>query len=186
MFGREAAGLHQCDRQGVTDGHRHSRTCGGRESFGICFALDAGVEHHVHLARQGRGRIAQDPDERRPEFAECRDQIEQFGGRTAFGDHQDGIAGLAHAQIAMSGLGGMQKDGGCASALERRRDLAGDVPGFADARDDQFPGMAQNQFHRCDQVAVQARGCGQNSLSLCFHDLTRGGEPLGTLVDWAY
>ena len=81
----------------------------------------------------------------------ARNQIEQLGGRAAFGDHQHGIAGLADSQVAVSRFGGMQKDRGGAGALERRGDLAGDVAGFAEAGDDQLAGMAENQLDGGDQ-----------------------------------
>ena len=59
------------------------------------------------------------------------DQVEQFGGRTAFGDHQHRVARLAYTKIAVSGFGGVQKDRGRSGALERRGNLASDVTGFA-------------------------------------------------------
>ena len=123
------------------------------------------------------------------ELAKRRHKIEKLGRRSTFGDHQDGVARLAHAQIAVRRFGRMQKYRRRAGALEGRSKLASHVPGFAEPGDDQFSGMSlvrmsNDQLDGRNQTMVEARGGGQNRLRLCFHDLTRSGQPLGALIDF--
>ena len=137
----EAAGLHQGDRQGMSDGHRHGRT-GSR-----CDPRD----------RPRAGRWHRAPRPSRAPTAEGFPRIPRNADGTREGPGPDRAARLSNRfwrssapsrpagrlQVAVSGFGGMQKDRGGAGALERRGDLASHVTGFAEPGDDQLAGMAR-------------------------------------------
>ena len=65
-----------------------------------------------------------------------RGERDELGGRAGAGEHQDGVAGLEDAEVAVHRVGGMQEDGGGAGAAEGGGDLLPDERGLADAGDD--------------------------------------------------
>jgi hypothetical protein len=82
--------------------------------------------------------------------------LKQFVGRSTLRNHHHRIARLVHSKIAVLRFGGMKKDRRRSGALERCGQVAGDMPGLANAHDDDFAGLAQNAAAATDDSIREA------------------------------
>ena len=73
----------------------------------------------------------------------------------------------------------MQKHSRSASTLEGCGDFTSDIAGFAQAADDDFSSVADNQIDGAQQVLVQFFRCGEDGMRICFHSPARGAEQAG-------
>jgi hypothetical protein len=107
---------------------------------------------------QGRVQIADEADQGVALALEEGEQAENLLGLAAGGERNDHIAGHEHAQVAVDGFGGVQKEGGRACGAERGGDLLGNDAALAHAGDhdaavilaavkDQLDGAAEGFGH---------------------------------------
>src|SRR5262249_6686467 len=82
-------------------------------------------------------------------------------------DHD--VVGGDHAEVAMARFGGMDEERGRARTGERRRDLARNVAGFADAGHHDAPTARLDDADRLDEALVQPR-------RECLHRLRLRGQ----------
>ena len=148
--------------------------------------LSAGKGRHQRRAGQDDGDlgsergsdVAENTDKRTPHGAKGLGKGEQFRGGAGFRDEQDRIARLAHAQISVGGIGGVQEDSGGAGALESGGELLSDVAGLADAGEDDLAGMSQYPLGRAGKRGPQAAGGGENGVGFRAQGQMRGGKQL--------
>ena len=93
-----------------------------------------------------------------------------LGGMAAVGNgHHDVIHG-DHAQVAVNGLSGVEKEGRGARAVERGRDLPGHEPGFSHARQNDPALGFQNESDRVLELGPDPVHQVQYGLGLDFQD----------------
>ena len=81
-------------------------------------------------------------------------EVEDFIGLAAVTEGEDHITRGDQAEIAMEGVLGVENHGGGAGAVQGGGDFVGDVAGFANTADDDFPAGADGgaeEFHGIDE-----------------------------------
>ena len=136
MIWREAACFEQGDRQRITHHQLQQRRCRRRQAVRAGFRRARQQQHHVGRARQRRCLSGGYRDQRNGEAPGIGDDAHQFLAlaRPRHGD--DGVVPGDHAEIAVIGFRGMDKESRRAGRGQRRRDLRSDMAAFADAGDD--------------------------------------------------
>jgi len=94
-----------------------------------------------------------------------------FSGMAAVGDGKDDIVAGDHAEIAVSGLGRVEKKGRRTRAAEGGRYLSSDKAGFAHSREDDPSLGVQNHLNGLFKFRTDAIHKIQNGLGLYFKDL---------------
>src|SRR5438128_2185918 len=107
------------------------------------------------------------------------DKREEFGGGPVFREQDSGVAGRVDTKIAMESFGGMQEDGSGAGGAQRGDEFARDVAGLADARDDDFAGVRENQFDRANQGVIEPKSGLGDGGGFDTHGLAGSVEPGG-------
>src|SRR5205823_4338553 len=85
----------------------------------------------------------------------------------------DDVLLLDDAEIAVNRLGGMEEQGRCAGARQRRRDLAADDPRLAHAREHDASTTLPQELHRAIELAIQPPDERQNRRRFRLEDLAR-------------
>ena len=144
----EALGFEQRHRQRVAERKLHGRRSGRRETVRAGFLRDGQAQADVRLAAERAVALRSQRDERDAEALGVGDDRGELHAlaRPGQGDHH--VAALQHAEVAVTGFGGMHERGGLASGGERRRHLARDVARLADAGDDRPPGRGEEDRNR--------------------------------------
>ena len=159
--GGEAAALEQRDRQRVAQHELHRRRGGRGEPVGAGLRRARHRETNVGLAAERAVGLGGHRDQRNGvALGESHDR-RQFRRLARPGDGQHDVADLHHAEVAVTGLGRMDEEGGLAGRGEGRRDLARDMPGFADAGHDNAAGRGRDRldrFRECGPKPALARG----------------------------
>jgi hypothetical protein len=114
------------------------------------------------------------------EIVEQWNEGQKFGGAAVLGDEHRWVAWRVDSEIAMDGLGGMEKNRRGSGAAQRRDHLARYVAGFADTGDDDFAGMIDDQLDRADESAVQPFGGTGERGRFDFDSGPGCGEPILT------
>ncbi len=132
----EALAQADGDGEGVAEGEHGGGRGGGSEIEAAGFTRDAAIEGYVAGLGEGRVQIAGEADQGVALALEHGEQAEDFFGFAAGGERDDDVAGHEHAQVAMDGFGGVQKQGRRAGGAERGGDLLGNDAAFAHSGDD--------------------------------------------------
>ena len=126
--------------------------------------------------------IAGHGDQRHAQPLHGSQHLQDFGRLAAGRQRQHYVATHHHAQVAVHGFGGMQKQRGTASGGERGRDLARDQSALAHASDHDAAGATIQHFNRAIEVLAHgpgkpvsqsAQGCGFNANNIfanTFHE----------------
>ena len=80
---------------------------------------------------------------------------DEFVGFAGVRQGDEHVVGGDHAEVAVAGFGRMHEEAGRAGARERGRELAGDMPGFADARYHHAALASEQEFDRAGEVVVE-------------------------------
>jgi hypothetical protein len=113
------------------------------------------------------------------EALEQRDETENLLGLAAVAEQNCKIALGAQTEVTVERLGGIEKTGGDARAVEGGGDLLGDVGGFSDSAKNEFSAGRDGGFHgpgRRDKTPVQASRGGSESVTLDAEATARTGE----------
>ena len=94
------------------------------------------------------------------------DDIGKLGRLARVGEGDHGIARRNHAQVAVAGFAGMDKDRRRAGGGQRRRDLVGDMPALAHARRHHATRYAVDEIERLDEAGIEP--CGQFTNAVGF------------------
>ena len=141
----------------VADRHLQDRARGRRHPDMVGLARDPAADEMVRGSGERRFRPPDDPDQ--PTFARLQhgQDAQDFFGRAAVREDDHQIAGLDRAEIAMRGLGGVEKEGRRSKAGEGRRDLGRDQARLADAEADDRPFLPGNFGNDRAHVIAAAR-----------------------------
>ena len=82
VFRSQFSGLHDGQREGVSEGRRNRCACGGSKVIRIGFRAHGGIEQNVHLFSERRRPITYDPDQARIQSPQDRYQTQQFERRS--------------------------------------------------------------------------------------------------------
>jgi len=149
---------HQGHGEGIAERRGDDGARGGDEVVRIAFFLDACIERHVAEARQFRVQPAEDADARDARFLKAAGQAEEFARRAAARDQDGHVAGLDQAEVAVLGLGRVEKHGRDAGGTERGGELAGGGAALAHARGDDLAGTVGQQPDGAFKLRAQTRG----------------------------
>ncbi len=108
---------------------------------------------------QGGTGVARHGDQGHPQALEHRQQRRKLTTFATVGDGQHQVVGSHHAQIAVAGLGGVNKKSRGTGGCQGGRNLAPDMAAFAHAHDHHTPGGLQNALHGLHKAGVHT--CGQ-------------------------
>ena len=144
----EAPALEQRDRQRVAQHQLHRRRGGGGEPVGAGLRRARHRETNVGLAAERAVGLSGHGDQRNGVALGERDDRRQFRRLARPGDGEHDIADLHHAEVAVTGLSRVDEEGWLTGRGEGRRDLARDMPGFADAGHDDPAGRGRDRLDR--------------------------------------
>ena len=157
--------LHQGDGKRVAKRQGRGGAGGRREAERAGFFCDDDGQVQVGLLRHARLRAAGEGDGFYAQRAHDGQHHQDFLAFTGVGDGEDGVVGGNHAEVAVSGFGGVDEEGGRAGAGERRRDFFADMSGFAEAGNDDVAARGEQQLaggeEGCAEVVnLRAHGVG--------------------------
>src|SRR5436309_11396184 len=178
ILGGEPSLLEQRDRERVAEGHRRGRARGGREPERTRLLGHAHIEDDVRGLGEARGRVPADGDERETE-PPCRGQERQhLLTLPAVRDRQEQVATHERADVTVAALAGVEEEGGCPRAGERRGHLPADDPRLADAGDDHLPATGEQVVERARECLVEAVAERAQRRPLDVEHAMGAGEPL--------
>jgi hypothetical protein len=140
----EAAALDERDGQRVAEHELHRGRGGRGEPVGAGLRRARHREANIGLAAKRAFRLGGHGDQRNGVALGESDDRRQFRRLARPGDGEHDVARLHHAEVAVARLGRMDEEGGLAGRGEGRRDLARDMPGLADAGDDDPAGRGRD------------------------------------------
>ena len=178
IVGAEVALAHQGDGNRVAHGQCGQGRIRRREVVRADLGVDRDVQRHVGGAAQTRVGLADHGDDRDTACFEVRDQANDLFGLTAVGQHQDQITASDHAEVAVVGLSGVDREAGGAGRCERRGDLLTDETRLAHADHDHVTAGSEDQVDGVIEGLVEARTQGQDRVGLRTDDLAGRLEPL--------
>ena len=174
----------QGHRERVAHGQRRGCAGSGRQAKVAGLAGDAGVEAEVGRPAQGRVGVAGQHHQRQRQPLDVLEEAEDLRGFAGVGEGHDHVARGQHAQVAVDGLGGVQKEGRGAGAGERGGHLPGDDAALAHARGDDAPLAVLERVQRAQEALVQLGLQAADGLRLGAQDLAgdvkaHGAPPRG-------
>ena len=132
----QAARFHEHHRKRIAEDEHDGRARCRREIDGARFTVHVGVEDDIAvLCERARG-VACDRDEPCIDSAQMRQKIEQLLCLAGIAEHDDDVAFIEHAEVAVQSVLCVEIHAGRAGAVERRGKFARDVSALADAADD--------------------------------------------------
>ena len=131
IFGGETARFEQRHGQRIAHGEHRRGAGGGRKIERAGFLGHADVEMRHGGFGQRRRRIARHGQQRHAQTRHMRQQRQHLGCFAGIRHGQQYIVARDHADVAVTGFGGVQKESGCTGAGQRRGQLAANVPRFA-------------------------------------------------------
>ncbi len=183
LIGLEITLLHQGHGQRIPQGQRQRGGCGGGHAHRA--GLGGGGQQELVIGRchqraAGAGRNPHQGDREPPRMGQ---HIAQLLGFAGIGDQDADILGGDHAQIAMAGLGWVDKMRGRTGRGKGGGHFARDVAGFAHAGNDHPSGGIQQGVNRAVKAVVQIGG--QLAEPILFHRNHAAGDILKTCHEWA-
>jgi hypothetical protein len=166
------------DRDGERIAHRER--CGGagrgREVERAGLGRHAHVERDRGVARQRRGSISGQCDQRDVEALDDRQDGQQLLGLARVRDREHHVAGGDHADVAVHGLARVQEERGTPGAGERGGDLAAHVARLAHAGDHDAALAGEQQAAGLGEVLAEAVLEGRHGLGLGREHASPAGD----------
>ena len=156
VFGLETARVQQGDGQRIAQRQLRRGAGGGGQVERAGFLVDAAVQNDVGVFRQGRFNVAGHRNQRHAQAFEHGQDRHQLFGLAAVGDGQHQVDWLDHAQVAMAGLGRVDKQGRRAGGRQRGGGFAPDVAAFAHAHDHHAAAHAEHHPYRLRELGTHA------------------------------
>ena len=141
----------------------HGRGAGAGRQAERTDLVERAVDHgHVGLAGEGAAGAARQRDQRLGQRPQRPQQPQDFLALAAVGQHEHGVVGVDHAEVAVDGLGGVEEIGAGAGGVEGAGDFQAHVGGLAGAGDGDaagaFAGDAQKDIDGLKEGVVESAG----------------------------
>ena len=175
VFLPESARVEKRHRQRIAYGELRRGACRGCQVQRAGFLGHAAVKGHAGLPRERGLRTARNSNQGHALPAEHRKNGREFFAFAAVGNCQHHVDGLHHAEVAMAGLGRMDKHSRRAGGGQRSGDLAADVATLAHAHDDDSAPTGQHQCHRLGELGTDPAGQSQHRRRFNFKGLAGKG-----------
>ena len=152
----EAAALEQRDRQRVAEHELHRRRGRRGEPVGAGLRRTGHRQADIGLAAEGAVGLSGHRDQRNGVALGESDDRRQFRRLARPGDGEHDVARLHHAEVAVARLGRMDEKGRRSGRGKGRRDLARDMPGFADAGHNDAAARGRDDLDRLGECGAKA------------------------------
>jgi hypothetical protein len=134
---------------------------------------------HAGRPRQRRFGVARDGDDGDAQPGRVRDEQQHFGSFAGIRQRQQDVVARDHADVTVTGFGGMHEERGSAGGGQRRGDLAPHVAGLAHATDDDATSAFQAEVTGPREAGIQPGHQGGDGLTLDFQRAPPGGDQQG-------
>ena len=167
---RHNEGAGECIAQRKRDGGARGRC----QTHGAGFVLHGDVQVHRTILCQKRSGIAAHTNNGHFFCQEIGEKAEQFVGFARVGDGQDEVVVGDHAQIAVKGVEGIDKEAGSPGRGEGGSDFCANMSAFTHARHDNFAGAGHNEADGFVKFVADGGNQRQKCLSFVAEALNGG------------